>query len=409
MDRRQALFVITTLAGVLGLGACAGRAPSPSPTGASVYGLDWAKAAVDAGAGNPNQTTPPYTNPGSLGHPAHYQGGQADLLDVAPAAGHLVAVGYLAKNITAEAWSSEDGATWTRVVDFPAGSGSLAVAVAGTGSSALAVGRAGTSAAAWRSSNGVSWQPVDAGTAFDDPAEIQMTAVAAVGRGFVAGGWAGALRGPIRAAFWISADGVAWQRIANGGGFADARVTAIAARPDGGLLAVGIAGDAQTATGSVAWTSADGRSWTRTASAPTEGVMNGLTNAADLGWVAVGSNLQASRAMAWRSSDGSSWQAAPATPALDNYGLKIEMRDVAWTGTQLVAGGHRLFGQQFSTADVWLSSDGLTWTRAHEGAAFSQGRITAVCIGGRGLVAVGNFGAPDFSVPTVWESPPTGG
>jgi hypothetical protein len=122
--------------------------------------------------------------------------------------------------------------------------------------------------------------------------------------------------------------------------------------------------------------------------------------------VAVGSDASSTRAMVWRSSDGRTWDVAPDAPSLDNFGLKIEMHDVAWDGARFLAGGHRLFGTQFPTGLLWVSTDGLTWDRANESAALSQGRISGVAAGGPGLVAVGTYGSPDFAIPTVWLSPP---
>jgi hypothetical protein len=70
-----------------------------------------------------------------------------------------------------------------------------------------------------------------------------------------------------------------------------------------------------------------------------------------------------------------------------------------------VAGGHLLFGTQYPAAVVWTSPDGLVWTRANEPASFSQGKIQGIAAGGLRVVAVGSFGSPDFSIPTVWVSP----
>lgn len=367
--------------------------------------MDWGKAELVEQPGNGAETTPPYVNPGSLGHPQHYQGGQADLLALAPAAHELVAVGYLSQNVTADAWHSTDGLRWTRVADFPAPDASLAIAVAAGPHLIAAVGSSGRRAAAWQSSDGASWRAVDGGAAFDAVPEAHMTAVVPWRDGFVAAGYVGSLAGPISAAFWRSPDGGAWERIPATPAFDGARVDGLAIAPaTGSLVAVGRAGDAKTATGPAAWTSHDGRTWRRSSLATGTGVMLALASG-DSELVAVGANLDSTKAVAWTSHDGVAWDVAPDAPALDNFGLKIEMRAVAWDGTRFVAGGHLLFGTQFSTAVVWTSTNGMTWSRATDVAAFSQGKIQAVSKGGPGLIAAGNFGAPDFSIPTVWISP----
>jgi hypothetical protein len=134
--------------------------------------------------------------------------------------------------------------------------------------------------------------------------------------------------------------------------------------------------------------------------------MNSVT-AGPEGIVAVGSDVSSQRAVAWRSDDGATWTQAPGAQSLENYGLRIEMRAVAWTPAGYVAGGHLLFGTQYPAAVVWTSPDGLAWTRANEPASFSQGKIHGIAAGGPGVVAVGSFGSPDFSIPTVWVSPGT--
>ena len=122
--------------------------------------------------------------------------------------------------------------------------------------------------------------------------------------------------------------------------------------------------------------------------------------------MAVGNSADSTRAVAWRSADGTDWTVAPDAPSLGNFGLGVEMHDVAWDGTRLVATGHRLFGTQYPTGVVWVSTDGMTWERATESAALSQGRIEGVAAVPGGFAAVGTFGAPDAAIPTVWLSPP---
>ena len=131
-----------------------------------------------------------------------------------------------------------------------------------------------------------------------------------------------------------------------------------------------------------------------------------MTVAGDLGLVGVGNSSDSTRAVVWRSTDGADWTVAPDAPSLDNFGLGIEMHDVAWDGTRLVAVGHRLFGTQYPTGVAWVSTDGVRWDRATESAALSQGKIDAVTAVGGGFAAVGTFGAPDAAIPTVWLSPP---
>ena len=221
-------------------------------------------------------------------------------------------------------------------------------------------------------------------------------------------GYLGGLAGPIEARFWWSADGRSWSPGTLDGDPAGTRVAAVEPLPGGGFVAVGATGDARAADGSAVWTSPDGRTWTRLAdrAALRRGVMRRLTAAGGLGLVAVGNSADSTRAVAWRSADGTDWTVAPDAPSLGNFGLGVEMHDVAWDGTRLVAAGHRLFGTQYPTGVVWVSTDGMTWDRATESAALSQGRIEGVAAVPGGFAAVGTFGAPDAAIPTVWLSPP---
>src|SRR4051812_13161860 len=98
------------------------RTPSEAPastasaaaTGVAILGRDWQQVdAVEAPAGS-GPPPPPYENPGSLGHPMHYQGGQADIVDVAAYGDGFVAGGFLetAAGPRAATWSSSDGRRW---------------------------------------------------------------------------------------------------------------------------------------------------------------------------------------------------------------------------------------------------------------------------------------------------------
>jgi hypothetical protein len=391
-----------------GSGAPTVSATPTGPVGPWVKGRDWGAASVvEPPAGNPNATTTPYVNPGSLGHPQHYQGGQADLLDVASDGGLMVAVGYLARDFSAAMWWSHDGNTWTLARDIPSGEGSVASGVAIGSSGVVAVGGDGPDAAVWRSTDGRTWRRITSGS-FHDSTQIRMTAVVARAGGFVAGGYVGTLAGPIRAAFWTSANGETWDRVADDESFEGTRVTGLAISPDGSrIVAVGAVGDAQHLTDATTWQSGDGLSWHRASDEPAlhDGLMNSVTAGPD-GFVAVGSDVRSVRAIAWSTSDGLTWAQAPDAPALDNFGLKVEMRDVTWTGEGFLAGGHYLFGTQFPAGALWTSPDGIAWARAPDAAALSQGKIQGVSSGDGRLVAVGSFGSPDFSIPSVWLSPP---
>jgi hypothetical protein len=351
---------------------------------------------------------------GGLGHPGHFPG-QGYLVDVVDGPAGLVAIGYAFPGWHATAWTTTDSQHWTRHVIDEADD-TFALAVASTRDGYVAVGRAGNQAAAWTSPDGAAWARSSGGPAAEPGLDSRMTAVAAGDGGLVAAGWAGSPTVPTSARLWWSADGRSWEAATIDDTGADAaeetRASAVTPaavlNPGGGppWVAVGTAGPEWGPTGSVAWMSQDGRSWTRApdAVALRGGQMASVTPMIG-GFLAVGSDLDERQAMSWTSSDGRTWTASAPQAALDNHGLKIRMTDAIAYDGQLVAVGNYLFGTQYGNATSWISTDGLTWTQAPRAAPLNQGEMLSVTPGRPGYVAVGTFGAPDDYVPTVWLSP----
>lgn len=80
------------------------------------------------------------------------------------------------------------------------------------------------------------------------------------------------------------------------------------------------------------------------------------------------------------------------------------MTDVVGTPGGLVAVGNEV-PLQFGLGDSWLSVDGWSWAKSPRQATLGQSEPHAIVIGERYLVAVGDQGAPDNRVPSVWLSP----
>jgi hypothetical protein len=352
---------------------------------------------------------PPVGSGGGLGHPGHFSG-QGNPFDVARIGDRLVAPGYTFPAFHAVTWSSTDRQHWSLAELPPGRTGAFGLAIAaGAGRRHVIVGRIGKNAAAWSSTDGVTWQPADAGSDLVEAPETRMTAVVSTPDGYVAGGFAGITNQPGAARFWTSPDGRSWIRVPDGPAFVDGRVASIVATA-GGLVAVGATGPVGRATGSAVWRSRDGTTWERIpgSRALSVGAMAGVT-AGGPGFVAVGGGLDGTKAMVWLSRDGSDWQLAPDQESLTYHGLRITMADVtAGPDGTLVAVGHFLFGTQYGQGTAWTSRDGSTWTQAKDLAAFGQGEPAAVIADGPGYVAVGTVGAPDNYIPTVWLSPPGG-
>ena len=434
MSRSSRLAAV--VAAALLLGACAAPAtPSPAPaatpwpTLTPAFGLTWQIADVerpdDAFAIPSNPPTGP-EHPGTAGHPGHFPG-QAVIADVAVSGQRLVAVGFVGIGGTwrADAWSSSDGRTWAvHPIDEASWTFAVAVAVAPDGTF-VAVGHKDREAAAWRSPDGVVWTPAVVGSlsstdgpqpggspgAGSSPAPARpldqaerMTAIVTTDRGLVAGGSVGPELGERHARLWHSADGLAWQPVPDDpAAFAGAEVASIVGTASG-YVALGRLGTGGRATGSIAWRSSDGLTWTRIDDpALAAGLAVSVVTTSE-GLLAVGSDGDEREAVAWSSADGARWSRAPSEPARLHFGEKIRMTDVVVTASGYVGVGNYV-GVQYGTGTSWLSTDGLHWTQAPDQPTLGQGEPEAVVAWRDRLVIVGSRGAPDNYIPSVWLSP----
>jgi hypothetical protein len=384
--------------------------PPPTPAGPPVLGLDWGRATDVArpddafAAPSPGASIAFSLGGNRSGHPLHFPG-QAMMSDVAVLAdGGLAAVGYVYPGWHPTAWTSADGTSWTlRPISDTEFTFPVAMA-AGSDGHLVAVGRSGSSPAAWTSADGTAWTPHRVATLGDGTVAERMTTVLATPDGFIAGGSVGPELLDRHARFWRSPDGVEWQPIPDDAtAFATSEVRAIARLGDG-YVATGITGSVQDVTGSVAWTSPDGVTWTRHDD-PALGAGRAVALATPPwgGIVAVGSDRTEDEALAWTSPDGRSWTLAPSEASRQYYG-KIRMTDVTVAGGELVAIGNYV-GVQRGTATSWVSTDGLRWEKARVAPIQQQVELYAIAAAGPGVVAVGSFGAPDDYIPTVLLSP----
>ncbi len=258
----------------------------------------------------------------------------------------------------------------------------------------VAVGRepedAGGGPAVWLSADGLAWQRVDTGAVFDQG--TLETVAAGRGRLIAAGSVAGDA-GP-GAAFWWSDDAVTWHR-AQGDPATD-RLGLPMDEPQPGVHAVTFGPDAFVAVGSAvdggrAWRSTDGRSWQLVDSF--EGWPWGV--AYRDGYVAVGGvGLWRREGRLWTSRGGSDWQEA--TGAID--GQELTAVDATDLTTIVGAVG----------PGAWIS-DGERWTWAPDQPDLDAGTFTDVAVVPGGFAAVGSApcGSDDATCPTIWVS--TGG
>lgn len=234
-------------------------------------------------------------------------------------------------------WTSEDGRVWQEVEDTGVFSDSWVGQLIWWNDQLFAVVDAGV----WRSSDGVDWERTPP-AAFGNASVYE---ILSAGSGLVAFGVAGQA-----GRIWLSADGETWKQVPDDPAFFSVPIAAVAANPQGQLLAVGL-------NGRVAWSSLDGVSWARLDlpdlfpewdkfSPP------GLA-ATPSGWVLV--SFSASEvdggSMAWYSPDGTSWEPSEIVPD-DTEGAMLA---VAAVPQGLVAVG---------IGGIWVSDDGRAWELA---------------------------------------------
>lgn len=414
---------IAPLLAALLLGACASTPPAPavpstgetqrpasaipsggpSPT-ASESADRWLRvASVEQPPGFMRPTTDASGNTWTRGcapcHPA------VDTLMTGVVAGPagVVAVGWIYQGFRGAAWLSRDGSDWTMEGAFP--EESLLTAIAVNGSRYVAVGRDGQGATAWSSTDGKRWDRTAPGAAFGQ-VPLRLTSVAPYRGGFVAGGFAGNEFFSADAAFWLSPDGLTWRRAPDVVGMHGARVWSVATGGPG-LVAVGEAGPADHPGPAAVWTSEDGLRWTRVADDPVfQGArMRSVADVPGIGLVAVGETVDGSIGVAWTSRDGIQWQRAPDTPVFGRPGIQLRMYAVTAGPHGAVAAGTVTEGTQYGESAIWTSPDGRAWTRLPSGPEFLDNEITGIAPWGSRLVAVGDRGAPDAYMATVWLSP----
>ena len=109
----------------------------------------------------------------------------------------------------------------------------------------------------------------------------------------------------------------------------------------------------------------------------------------------------------WISVDGVTWSRVPHDEAI----FGGEMADVAVVGTVIVAVGHEGGGNGTrSSAAVWTSADGVTWSRIpDDDSVFGDAAMSSVTAAGSRLVAMGHdvLGDDDTAdAAVVWVATP---
>lgn len=407
------VLVVVALVAVLGIGLAGGEpeasasapvavSPSASPSVvASVSASAEGRPSIGSGVGATWSTvlTVPGAAPGDV--------------TIAGPGGPFVAVGAAGQigceicpdltTYTGRVWVSANGHEWSEAPVTGLEGSTLSLVAAGPGG-LVAFGRRAVDTTSENlvlvSADGGNWAPIAnhpfeaiGATVLDVTGDVDVTGDASL---YVAGGGLGEPDEAGRATLWISANGVDWE-------------TVYQAPEEGYVYQVVALDDRWVAIGElfvasedparafmplpVAWSSPDGRTWTRhdmplpeTAGAAAAHALA----ATDAGLVAVGYGEYEVPAApegamgfaAWESTDGSTWTAAPVT---------VDMLEDIGGGFLVYAGPDRVFaigsGCRCGTGlpgRWWTTPDGLDWTQHAE-----TPPILHTVVGSIGLLAVG--------------------
>jgi hypothetical protein len=301
---------------------------------------------------------------------------------------------------------------WSRVPAQPSVTGVQFQQVVWTGTRFVALASAGDGAGTviLDSPDGLTWNRQSTAAADELPA-----ALAAGSRGVVA-----LVASDDHVAAWFSPDGLAWTERpdaipAPATAGADAAPTLFTVKglvaTETGWLAVGREDPVcQLDCGTdpvrpLAWSSADGLTWTSIPAVGSAGGMDAVTRGTD-GFVAVG--LGKSRAAVWTSPEGATWTPVADSPIFrprpaSDPSFWVEMNGVAADhGVVVAVGNDGPQGGGDNSARAWWSADGRTWSEA-TGQWFEGGQVFGLASTPNGFVAVG----PSMSsrcIGGIWES-----
>ena len=329
--------------------------------------------------------------------------------------GTIVAVGLddAGDDTDAAAWTSPDGARWTRA-GAPGRIGDQRMrSVANTGHDLVAVGSeqigGDIDAAVWRSSDrGSSWVRIEgAATGLHGTGDQAMEVVVEAVPGLVAAGW-DAARGDLDAAIWISKDGSEWRREAlplPG----DQRILAATMR-DEALIMVGSSTSERGDLDAAIWIRTNG-AWTSIGDdalrAPGDQQIEAVTvSDADelvaVGWTDANGEIDAA---VWTSIDGRDWvRVADTGTALASDGDQ-RMSSVASAGTTFIAAGTSKGAGAGTDIAIWLSTDGTLWERSRAASSDGDGseRIASlVTLRPDRILAAGSRGSGGNEQAAAW-------
>jgi hypothetical protein len=282
------------------------------------------------------------------------------------------------------AWWSSDGTAWELAQEFPVEDRMLALTAGGPGFVAAGVGR--NVAGVWTSADGHAWEPV-VDSSLDKAVISQLVATDS---GLVGFGWRD--DDNQTPGIWTSPDGVEWLAATNDTGMEVARGLQAVASYGGRAIAFVSEGDKQPPA---IWETTGRAEWTRTgALADVASIIQ--VAGGERGWVAIGDN------MAWTSTDGKKWSKGVPGP---DVGSDVVVDDAGYVAVGYVGSlpGETCGDQRPFAGHTWTSADGETWELMPVTDEFETAMVTQLLVVDRTLVGYGQaFGdEPTYEFPVA--------
>ena len=312
-------------------------------------------------------------------------------------------------------WQTTDGANWSELTTYAPFSPRQTMGTEFNGQMWIIGGQANSVTAGknvnneiWRSSDGLNWTRVTPAGALFSPRN-RHAVVAFNNKLWVIGGWdelpdlggTGTRFNDV----WSSPDGVNWtQQTPAGGTIFSPRLGHATLVYGGKLWVIGgdIAGASATMVNDV-WSTTDGTTWVQATANAAFSTREGhgavvLNNAM---WVTGGDAGSATFADTWKSTDGVTW--SPQQPVGTSFSARTHHGAAVLNGRMYVIGGAAgpYFGAE-AYNDVWSSADGTNWRRDTPAAGFAARSIFATFVHNNELWLAGGLGSGPFN--DVWRS-----
>jgi hypothetical protein len=304
-------------------------------------------------------------------------GGVSNLVGVARSRGTYVLIAELPygdEEAGFAAWSSEDGEVWQLAQEFPKTERLMAVVAGGPGFVTSGADQAAGGTAVWTSVDGHTWLEVD-DTSLN---ESVITTLVPTASGIVAFGWH---QDAEATTMWTSPDGLEWLAPTNETGGIVAHGLQAVGSYDGRAIAFVDEQDEGKKSGLGIWETTGRAEWTRT------GTLKGATSMAkvaggDRGWVALDGK------MAWTSPDGRTWSKGVPGPDV-TADLAVDPSGFIAVGFVGSLPGDTCGDQRPFAGHTWTSSDGRVWKRMPVRKEFKTAMVTRLLVVDRTLIGFG--------------------